>query len=146
MALEDNAHVTTIMNGKIDHVLNKAVVGTINNGEIDKVCDNAKICSQNNGTIKLLMGDANIDAQIEGSVDVQEGDSQITYSQGGSNNFSVTLPLKQQSVRNLEEPEDERQEASSGEESQNLQPNEENLTLDEAENKLAESIETKPAE
>ena len=89
------------------------------------------------------MGNANLDAQIEGSVDVQEGDSQITYSQGGSNNFSVTLPLKQQSVRNLEEPEDK--ETTSDDDDSNSKPNSDNITLDGNEDKPSDNV-TKPEE
>ena len=45
------------------------------------------------------MGNSKIDAQIEGKVESKNGDSKIVYSQNQANNFSVTLPIKEQSLK-----------------------------------------------
>jgi hypothetical protein len=42
VTLEDKAKITTMMNGKIEYILNSAYVGTVNDGQITKLCDTAK--------------------------------------------------------------------------------------------------------
>ena len=45
------------------------------------------------------MGNSKIDAQIEGTVENKSGDSKIIYAQNQANNFSVTLPIKEQGLK-----------------------------------------------
>ena len=102
--VEDNAELTSMMNGKITYTLNDAKVGTINNGQIALIADNAEITQRS--TVAEMIGSSMISANMEGNIKYMTPNALILYSPDQSEKRREEFKRnKEELLKNVAEPE-----------------------------------------
>ena len=92
----NDVELTTMMNGRVDYVLNKANIGTINDGSIGEVCDASEIETMNNGKVCYMRGKEIVCQQIAGEIENQSSTTLVLYSQ------------KKELVKNILKPQEDK--------------------------------------